>query len=224
MSLRIFYNITYQGLHLQSGQCYHFGYSRYQNDPHPIIFFINGIIGTHPMTGHMWNLIQGINLNYIPKNDRLKFVNMWKPVVTNGANMLMTWKRIQGQFPYLRGLGGFIPIRRYLLGPGKYIVQPRWVPPESYMRVIIQGLTKDYFNIQYKKIAKLVGQVIPGQEQIKEQTGTGLSPFREMPVSTKNTGVLQQIGAFENAKQNAGMATGNQQPGSQGQTGNTPGK
>jgi hypothetical protein len=207
MSLSVFYSITHQGMHMKSGHCYHFGYSRYENDPHPVIFFINGIIGTNPRTGHFWNLIQGINLNYIPKNYRLRFVEMWKPVVTVGANMLVTWRRIQGQFPFLRGKGGMIPIRRYLLGPGKYIVAPRWIPAESYQRVVLQGMTQDYFNIQWQKIKELTGQVIPGEEVPVTATtpkGTGLSPFREKPVSTKDSGVLQSLKDI--AAQNPGKA------------------
>jgi hypothetical protein len=209
MSLRVFYSITYQGMHLKSGHCYHFGYSRYENDPHPIIFFLNAIVGTNPNTGHLWNLIQGINLNYVPKNSRLKFVQMWKPVVTMGANMLMTWRRIQGQMPFLRGRGGMIPIRRYLLGPGRYIVSPRWVPAESYQRVVLQGMTKDYFNIQWQKVRELTGQVVPGVQEeatLQQPQGTGLSPFREQPVSTKNTGVLQQLQEAAQAKKGNPMA------------------
>lgn len=199
MSLRIFYNLNYGGMNFKSGHCYHFGYSRYENDAHPIIFFINGIIGTNPNTGHMWNLIQGINLNYIPRRSRLRFVEMWKPVVTVGANMLVTWQRIQGQFPFLRGRAGFIPIRRYLLGPGRYIINPRWVPVESYTRVVMNGITKDFFKIQWTRIKDIIKN-LPVNPNIQEamvtpQTpqGTGLSPFREQPVSTKNSGVIQSL-------------------------------
>ena len=170
MSLKVFFNIRYQGLNFQSGHCYHFGYSRYENDPHPIIFMINAILGTHPHTGHFWNLIQGINLNYIPKNSRLRFVEMWKPVVTMGANMYITWKKIQAQFPFLRGKGGFIPIRRYLLGPGNYILKPRWVPAESYNRIVIKGMTKDYFQIQWKKIEDLANVEEPVITRPKPKT------------------------------------------------------
>lgn len=186
-------------MHFKSGHCYHFGYTRYQNDSHPIILFINGIVGTNPRTGHFWNLIQGINLNYIPARSRLRFIEMWKPVVTVGANMLVTWKRCQSQFPFLRGRAGFIPIRRYLLGPGRYIVSPRWVPPEAYTRVISYGLTKDFFKIQWTRVRDLLKNM-PVNPNIQEAVfepktpqGTGLSPFREQPVSVKNTGVIQSL-------------------------------
>lgn len=74
MPLRISYRKKHKGTTLQSGHFYKFKYVAFENDPSPMVIFLNAIEGLHPRTGHQWRLIQAINLNYIPRRDRRRFV------------------------------------------------------------------------------------------------------------------------------------------------------
>ncbi len=76
MTLRIYKTLKVDGVQLKQGYFYSFRYSPYQEDPTPMIIFINGIKGLHPNTKHQWRLIQGINLNYIPRGDRKQFIEI----------------------------------------------------------------------------------------------------------------------------------------------------
>jgi len=52
MALRIYKKIKHNKVTFREGYCYRFKYSAYENDPEPLIFFINAIKGIHPNTGH----------------------------------------------------------------------------------------------------------------------------------------------------------------------------
>jgi len=84
MSFKIYTSIKHNGVLLKSGYFYQFNYSAFQHDANPMIIFISAIKGIHPNTGHQWRLIQGINLNYIPRTIRKRFVETWKVNIENG--------------------------------------------------------------------------------------------------------------------------------------------
>jgi hypothetical protein len=75
MSLKIYKKIKHNNVVFREGYCYRFNYAAFENDPQPLIFFISAIKGIHPRTGHQWRLMQGININYIPRKDRRRFVD-----------------------------------------------------------------------------------------------------------------------------------------------------
>ena len=52
MTLRVYNTLKVDGVQLKQGNIYEFRYSPYENDPSPMIIFINGIKGLHPNTGH----------------------------------------------------------------------------------------------------------------------------------------------------------------------------
>jgi len=119
MALKIFYKIKHDNVWFKSGNFYSFKYGNYEEDPNPTIIFISGIRGTHPTSGNQWNLIQGINLNYIPRKDRKRFVSEWKKYIENGKSVRFTWGKVVRDYPYLK-----LSIRRYLLRP-VYVI--RWL-------------------------------------------------------------------------------------------------
>ena len=84
--LTIHQNYNVQSVNLQSGSIYTFGYTPFLNDATPCGIVINIITGEHPTSGNRWDLVQMINLHYIPRGDRKRFVNDWKRVMEKSGN------------------------------------------------------------------------------------------------------------------------------------------
>lgn len=135
-------------LWFKSGHFYSFYYKKYANDPIPTVVMLNWVHGTHPNTGHIHNYIQAINLSYIPRNFRKKFVHMWLPTLrANGGNVRLTWEKVVARWPFLT-----IAVRRYLL-KRNYIKYARLIPEDKVEEEVISTWTRDYSVSAMKQFA-----------------------------------------------------------------------
>lgn len=132
----------------KSGHFYNFQYTKYQNDPIPTIIMLNYVSGIHENTGHKHNYIQAINLCYIPRNYRKKFVNMWLPLLQrNNGNVRLTWNKVVSTWPFMR-----VAIRRYLVKKN-YIKWPREIPFDKVVDEVVSTWTRDYSLMAMKNLA-----------------------------------------------------------------------
>ena len=132
----------------KSGHFYNFWYKNFENDPIPTVVMLNCIRGTHPNTGHYHNYIQCINLNYVPRPYRQRFVNMWLPLLKrNHGNVRLTWERVISQWPFMK-----IAVRRYLLNR-HYIRYQREIPFEDVQREVVSTFLRDYSMSAMKQLA-----------------------------------------------------------------------
>jgi hypothetical protein len=141
MALRISYTERKNNVTLKSAEFFRFKYQAYQNDPNPLILFLYSIKGIHPNTGHNWNLIQALNFSYVPRKDRIKFIQDWKLIHSKTKNIKLTWQAVKSRYPYLE-----LSIRRYLLSPAYYIRQIEAIKEEDIEKEVIKSLPKDYFE------------------------------------------------------------------------------
>ncbi len=132
----------------KSGHFYNFYYKNFANDPIPTVVVLNYIHGTHPNTGKVHDYIQCINLSYIPRNYRKRFVDTWLPTLErNRGNIRLTWTMIQSRWPFMK-----FAIRRYLVKK-HYILYGREIPPEKVYDEVISTWTRDYSMAAMKQLA-----------------------------------------------------------------------
>lgn len=134
---------------LQSGYFYAFDYQAWENDPSPIIIFINAIEGIHPNTGHQWRLIQALNLSYVPRKDRKRFVEDWVKTLDKTKNVKFTWQFITRRYPYIK-----FSIRRYMLKPTYYIKNLKAIPREKIEDAVVASWGKDFSRKLRRGLAK----------------------------------------------------------------------
>ena len=139
MALIINENYKFQNVNLKSGSVYSFNYANFLNDPSPLILNLHCIFGTHPNTGNQWRLAQAINLNYIPRRDRIIFAKEWEIAWNYSKSISLTWNHIKKHYPYIEH-----GIRRYLLSPSYIISNLREIPKEDYDKEIAKSMFKDY--------------------------------------------------------------------------------
>lgn len=151
MPLKLFYEKTLNGQKLQSGHFYTFRYGNYENDPQPLIIFINAIVGINDSTGHYWNLFQGINLHYISRNKRRVFLNDWLRIYDHTkGNLKFTWQLITKQYPYLA-----LAIRRYILNTTRgFIIDLREIKRDNISSTVLGSLPKDYSAMVIPRVMK----------------------------------------------------------------------
>ena len=104
------------GTTFTSGSFYSFKYKGWENDPEPMIIFINSISGIHENTGNQHRYIQGINLNYIQRDQRKKFIETYLKERERNVNLKFTWQKIGRSYSYIQWA-----IRRYFYMPKSYI-------------------------------------------------------------------------------------------------------
>lgn len=147
----------------RSGHFYNFHYSNYGNDPIPTIIMLNYIHGTHPNTGHIHNYIQAINLTYIPRNYRKKFVDLWMPILReNRGNVRLTWNRVQKTYPWIK-----YAVRRYLVRRN-FIKYPREIPFDDVEREVVSTWIRDYSMLAMKQLA-IINDRMRGRNQENRQ-------------------------------------------------------
>jgi len=140
MALRITKNWRSHGITWNSGHFYTFRYNAFRQDPTPVIILMYKIEGINESTGHQFRLIQGINLNYIPRDQRKAFVELWKSeMLRNKGNVEFTWDMVQSRFPYLE-----LAVRRYVTKPVYRIQNPQHIPFENVEDVVISTWGKDF--------------------------------------------------------------------------------
>jgi hypothetical protein len=139
----------------QSGHFYVFRYQAWENDPEPNIIFINALSGIHEKTGREWRFIQGINLSYIPRKDRKRFVDDWlRHINSTRGNVKITWMLIKKNYPYISAA-----IRRYFYSPNYYIHDLRHVPFDKAHDVIVKSWSKDFSKrIRRSIVSRLFGR------------------------------------------------------------------
>jgi len=149
MALKVHYKFKQHGVDLTSGYYYIFNYSAFENDPEPIVLYLNTITGTHPKTKRQWRFHQGINLNYLPRTERLAFVENWnREILKNKGNVKLTWNKVQVKYPYMKAF-----IRRYFYTPAYYIRNLKYIPPEAANDVIVKSYFKDYSSYVKRRVA-----------------------------------------------------------------------
>lgn len=130
----------------RSGHFYTFYYKNYQNDPIPMIVMLNYVHGTHPTTGKVHNYIQAINLSYVPRQFRKKFLKVWEPTLKNNkGNVRLTWSKVVGRWPFMMHA-----VRRYLVRKN-LIKYAREIPTEKINEEVVSTLTRDYSIVALKQ-------------------------------------------------------------------------
>jgi len=142
MALKISGNFKFKGIRWRSGLLYTFRYSNWFEDPEPMTIVLYKITGIHPSTGHQWNLLQCINMNYVPRHIRKNFIINWKQTLErNNGNVLLTWDEIKAKFP---GIAKSNAIRRYQLKPQYMISKPKAIPIDQMEETIVSSWHKDF--------------------------------------------------------------------------------
>lgn len=142
MALKINGNFKFKGIRWRSGHLYKFKYSNWYEDPNPLVIVLYKITGIHKNSGHQWNLLQAINMNYVPRHIRRNFAINWvQSLERNNGNVLLTWDEVKAKFP---GLAKSDAIRRYQLKPNYMIQNPEYVPIEKMEEALISSWHKDY--------------------------------------------------------------------------------
>jgi hypothetical protein len=148
---------------MRSGHIFQFKYKNFQNDPKPTVIVLYAIKGTHPNTGHVWNLLQCVNFTYIPRSYRKQFVKAWKPILEYyKGDTILTWEHIKRRYPYME-----IAVRRYLLDQ-QLMTEMREIPVENIDDVVVSTWANDYSKqvlmsmlSKYKKVKTVVRRASP---------------------------------------------------------------
>lgn len=149
MALKVSYNFKQGGVTLKSGNLYKFSYQAFEHDASPVVLYLNSITGIHPKTGHQHRYHQAINLNYVPRTSRAKFVEVWMAeMLKNRGNVKLTWDRVKTQYPYLKEF-----IRRYMSKPRYYIRGLEYIPPDKAQDEVVRTLFKDYSMLVQRRVA-----------------------------------------------------------------------
>jgi len=165
MALKVVKSWRSHGTTWKSGHFYTFRYNAYREDPTPVIILMYKIEGINPKTGHQWRLIQGINLNYIPRSHRKAFVELWKTEMErNKGNVEFTWEVVQFRFPYLESA-----CRRYVTKPVYRIQNPQHIPFEHLEDVVISSWGKDFSKKLEMDIAAKKQRALGRAEAFKEK-------------------------------------------------------
>ena len=139
MALRAKFEQNYKGVLLKSGRIYSFSYDAFHHDPTPLIVFLYWMEGSHPRTGNQWRFFQAINLNYLNRSYRQKFIKDWVTSLYTTQNLKLTWQALIRRFPDMQ-----FATRRYLYRPASYIKSLRAVELVHVEKEVVGSLYKDY--------------------------------------------------------------------------------
>lgn len=152
--LQQLFKVREQMVWFKSGHFYSFNYTQYKNDPIPTVIMLNAVKGTHPNTGHIHNYIQAINLSYIPRNYRKRFVELWQRVLErNNGNVRLTWHMVSARWPFMK-----FAIRRYLLQKN-YIRYAKEIKDEDIQTEVISTWLRDYSQSAMKQLMILNAKI-----------------------------------------------------------------
>jgi len=160
MGLKIRYQKRSHGVTWKSGYVYNFKYTAYENDPSPITIFLNEISGIHQNTGHQHRYIQCINLTYVPRKDRKRFIKTWKDQLQKTKSVKLTWNKVKSNFPYIQ-----LGIRRYMTKPAYYIRNAREIPIEDWEKEVVGSLIKDFSKTIKRKLASRLKSMFAGKRK-----------------------------------------------------------
>ena len=116
---------TIDKLVLEPGNFYQFRYLNYENDPYPLIYYLNHRNAINFETGHFHKYIQGINFHYIPRQYRMQFAEKWlkyveKRKITIQSEFMLMWQKMSILYPFLA-----TAYRRYLTYPSRTNIKSR---------------------------------------------------------------------------------------------------
>lgn len=147
----------------KSGSIYTFRYSNFQHDPQPTFLFMNAYNGIHPNTGHQHRYIQGINLSYVPRSMRKKFVKDFIRYMKNKSlTPQISRELIKRKYPYLQHA-----IRRYFFKPSYYITKVQEIPLDELESVVVSTWSKDFS----KKVLRTLGNKLSNIMKTRKKTG-----------------------------------------------------
>ena len=95
--------------------------------------------GIHPNTGHQWRFFQGINMTYVPRTMRRRFIEDWVKHLETTKDVKLTWGMIKKKYPQLQ-----YAVRRYFFRPSYYITNIKEVPIADIEKVVISTWSKDF--------------------------------------------------------------------------------
>ena len=155
----------------RSGHIYTFRYKNFENDPTPTVLCLYAIKGINPNTGHRWNLMQAINLNYIARHDRKRFLHIWLDILEkNHGNIRLTWETVLRRFPYLA-----IACRRYLLDR-KMFADLKELELDDIESIVVSTWAKDYSRQVQRTLLKKYKKANKYLRSIITSSFTGLRP------------------------------------------------
>lgn len=105
------------------------------------------IEGIHPNTGHQWRIIQALNMHYVPRAMRKRFIKIWKKELEKSKNIKFTWRKVLAKYPYLK-----MGIRRYFFKPPYYIQNIEEIPYDKIEKEVVKSLFKDFSSKVKRKI------------------------------------------------------------------------
>ncbi len=150
MAIKMSYTHKHGNVTMRSGEFYKFKYQGYKHDPSPHVIFINKLEGIHPTTNNQWRFMQCINLNYIPRQDRRKFVDDWIKLQTKSKDTKITWQLIKRKYPYIA-----FGIRRYFWKPPYYIGKLEHLDTiDKIEKTIVGNWAKDFSKMIRMKLAQ----------------------------------------------------------------------
>lgn len=159
MALRRIYNKRFRGVTWRTGHFYEFRYQAYENDPQPVVIFMYFFQGTHGNTGRQWRFFQAINLSYVPRAIRRRFVNEWSARMTRNPDVRFTWNQVKNRYPQIKNA-----VRRYFYDPSYYIQGPKEIPLDDVDRVVVSTWSKDFSrkvkNVFKKKLRDIRRRII----------------------------------------------------------------
>lgn len=147
------------------GNFYQFRYLNYENDPEPLIYYLNYRNAINEDTGRLHRYIQGINFHYIPMGKRLTFVTNWLNFVEKNksflfSNFLQIWKELKRRYGFLE-----VAYRRYLTEPTGLIKNVSYIKRSLVVPMVKGSIEKDFsfyeryiFMKKYREFNKLVSR------------------------------------------------------------------
>jgi hypothetical protein len=164
MTLRRLYKVKYDRTNWVSGHIYTFKYRPWENDPEPVVVFLNAITGTHPKTGNQWKLFQCINFTYIPKSKRRQFAQSWvKEFDRLNGNTRLTFQKVKRRYPDLT-----VATRRYIYKTAGYITKSKELPFEEWEKAVVSTFSKDFSKKVKVNLINKFRQVIGRRKRRKK--------------------------------------------------------
>ena len=160
-----------KNIKMKSGNAYSFRYVAWENDPNPTIIFLNAFSGNHPNTGRQWRFIQGLNLTYISRKYRKRFVKDWQRILGNTKDVKLTYKKVSIKYPYLIN-----SIRRYFYTPSYYITNLQEIPWDQMEKAIVSTWSRDFSKKVKTSLLNKFRRVLGRRKQFKK---TGKFPRRK---------------------------------------------
>ena len=91
MPLKVAYKKKVSGVTLTSGKWYKMKYRAWANDPQPTILFVHSYSG-NAFSGRQWRFLTGINISYLPRKFRLKFIKSIDRLFKQNPKIKLTWE------------------------------------------------------------------------------------------------------------------------------------